>query len=85
MAKKSKSNPSSKDVIVKDGTVVEALKNTSFRVKLDEQTAEGEHPIVFARLAGKLRRYYIRVFAGDKVKMEFSPHDLTQGRITRRY
>lgn len=85
MAKKTKSAQSSKDVIVKEGTVIEALKNTSFRVELDEEDAEGSHPVVFARLAGKLRRYYIRVFAGDRVKLEFSPHDLTQGRIIRRF
>jgi translation initiation factor IF-1 len=61
-----------------DGVVVEAVKG-KFRVKIDET----DH-IVLAHLGGKLRKHYIRVVAGDKVKVEVSPYDATRGRITFR-
>ncbi len=75
---------SSKTVIVKDGTILEALKNSNFRVALDEKTESGAEIIVLATLSGKLRKRYLRLFAGDKVRMEFSPHDSTRGRIIQR-
>ena len=59
--------------------MVEALKGTRFRVELDN----GHQ--VLAYLAGKLRRYYIRILLGDRVKLELSPYDLTQGRIVYRF
>lgn len=62
-----------------EGTVVEALPNTMFRVELDN----GHE--VLAYLSGKMRRYYIRILLGDRVKVEISPYDLTRGRITYRY
>ena len=62
-----------------DGTVVEALPDTQFRVEL-----ENGHTVL-AYLSGKIRRYYIRILLGDKVKVEVSPYDLTRGRITYRY
>jgi translation initiation factor IF-1 len=61
------------------GTVVEALPNAMFRVELDT----GQR--VLAYLSGKMRRYYIRVLLGDRVKVELSPYDLEKGRIVYRY
>lgn len=61
------------------GTVTETLKGTRFRVKLDNG-----HEIL-AYLAGKMRKYYIRILLGDRVRVELSPYDLTQGRIVYRY
>lgn len=62
-----------------EGTVVEALPNTMFRVELDN----GHE--VLAYLSGRMRRYYIRVLLGDRVLVELSPYDLTRGRIIYRY
>jgi translation initiation factor IF-1 len=66
------------DVIEMDGTVVETLPNTMFRVKLDN-----DH-VVTAHISGKMRKHYIRILTGDKVKVEMTPYDLTKGRITYR-
>ena len=63
------------DVIEVEGTVVEALRNAVFEVKL-----ENGHKII-AHLSGKLRMNYIQVLPGDKVTVEMSPYDLTKGRI----
>ncbi|MDX1435590.1 MAG: translation initiation factor IF-1 [Anaerolineales bacterium] len=65
--------------LITEGTVIEALPGTQFRVKLDNG-----HEIL-AYLAGKMRRYYIRVLLGDRVRIEMSPYDLDRGRITYRY
>jgi translation initiation factor IF-1 len=62
-----------------EGTVVEALPGTQFRVELDT----GHE--VLAYLSGKMRKYYIRILLGDRVKVELSPYDLTRGRIVYRY
>lgn len=62
-----------------EGTVIEALPGTQFRVELDN----GHE--VLAYLSGKMRRYYIRILLGDRVRVEVSPYDLTRGRITYRY
>lgn len=61
-----------------EGTVVEVLPNARFRVEL-----ENGHKVL-AHISGKMRMHYIRILAGDKVKMELSPYDLTKGRITYR-
>lgn len=61
-----------------EGTIVEALPGTQFLVELDN----GHE--VLAYLSGKMRRYYIRILLGDRVKLEMSPYDLTRGRITYR-
>ena len=61
-----------------EGTVIEALPGTQFRVQLDN----GHE--VLAYLSGKMRRYYIRILLGDRVKLEMSPYHLTRGRITYR-
>jgi translation initiation factor IF-1 len=66
------------DVIEVEGTVVEALPNTNFKVEL-----ENGHQI-HAHISGKLRMNYIKILPGDKVKVELSPYDLTKGRITWR-
>ncbi len=68
-----------KDKIELQGTVVDCLPGTQFRVELDN-----EHEVL-AYLSGKMRRYYIRVLLGDRVLVELSPYDLTRGRITYRY
>ncbi|HIA73789.1 MAG TPA: translation initiation factor IF-1 [Gemmatimonadetes bacterium] len=62
-----------------EGTVSEVLPNTNFRVKL-----ENGHEVL-AYLSGKMRRHYIRVLEGDRVKCELSPYDLSRGRVTYRY
>ena len=66
------------DLIEVEGTVVEALPNTNFKVEL-----ENGHQIL-AHISGKLRMNYIKILQGDKVKLELSPYDLTKGRITWR-
>ncbi len=63
------------DVIEVEGTVVEALPNTNFKVEL-----ENGHQIL-AHISGKLRMNYIKILPGDKVKLELSPYDLSRGRI----
>jgi translation initiation factor IF-1 len=62
-----------------EGEVIEALKNLNFRVKLDM----GHE--VLAHLAGKMRRFRIRVLPGDRVRVEVSPYDLNRGRIVYRF
>jgi len=66
------------DVIEVEGTVVESLPNTNFKVKL-----ENGHEVL-AHISGKLRMNYIKILPGDKVKLELSPYDLSRGRITWR-
>ena len=62
-----------------DGTITQALSNAMFRVEL-----ENEH-IITAHISGKMRKFYIKLLPGDKVKLEMSPYDLTKARITYRY
>jgi translation initiation factor IF-1 len=62
-----------------EGTVMEALPNTQFIVELDN----GHR--VLAYLSGKMRKFYIRILLGDRVRVELTPYDLTRGRITYRY
>ncbi|NLX10679.1 MAG: translation initiation factor IF-1 [Chloroflexi bacterium] len=69
----------SDDKLEMEGTVVEALPNTQFTVELDN----GHR--VLAYLSGKMRKYYIRILLGDRVRVEMTPYDLTRGRITYRY
>ena len=65
--------------IEQDGTITQALSNAMFRVEL-----ENGH-IITAHISGKMRKFYIKLLPGDKVKLEMSPYDLTKGRITYRY
>lgn len=67
------------ETITLEGKVTETLPNATFRVEL-----ENGHNVL-AYLSGKMRKYYIRVLLGDRVKVEMSPYDLTRGRITYRY
>ena len=68
----------SKDVIELEGTILESLPNAMFRVEL-----ENGHEIL-AHISGKIRKNFIRILPGDKVKVELTPYDLTRGRITYR-
>jgi translation initiation factor IF-1 len=67
------------DKIVVEGVVIEALPGTQFKVRL-----ETGHEVL-AYLSGKMRKYYIRILLGDKVRVEMSPYDLTRGRIVYRH
>ncbi len=62
-----------------EGTVTEALPNATFRVEM-----ENGHRVL-AHVSGKMRKFFIRILPGDRVKMELSPYDLARGRITYRY
>ena len=70
---------SKEEKIEVEGEVTEALPSTMFRVKLD-----GGHDVL-ATISGKMRKHYIRILPGDKVKVELSPYDLNRGRITYRH
>ncbi len=73
-------NPMPKDdQIEMEGVVDETLPNTMFRVKL-----ENGH-IITAHISGRMRKNYIRILTGDKVKVEMTPYDLSKGRITFRH
>lgn len=69
---------SKEDQIEMEGKVIETLPNTTFRVQLDNG-----HTII-AHISGKMRKHYIRILTGDRVKVEMTPYDLTKGRITFR-
>ena len=66
------------DHIELEGTVIETLPNTMFRVQL-----ENGH-IVTAHISGRMRKHYIRILTGDKVKVQLTPYDLSKGRIVYR-
>lgn len=66
------------DVIEMEGKVLETLPNTVFRVEL-----ENGH-VITAHISGRMRKHYIRILTGDKVRIEMTPYDLTKGRITYR-
>ncbi|MBU0574125.1 MAG: translation initiation factor IF-1 [Candidatus Margulisiibacteriota bacterium] len=68
----------SKDVIELEGEITESLPNAVFRVRVET----GQ--IILAHVSGKIRKHFIRILPGDKVKVELSPYDLTRGRITYR-
>ena len=67
------------DIINMEGRIEEVLPSAMFRVKLDNI-----ENLVLAHLSGRMRKNNIKVLLGDRVEMEFSPYDLTKGRITRR-
>jgi len=66
------------DQIEMEGTVIETLPNTMFRVEL-----ENGH-VITAHISGKMRKHYIRILTGDKVTVEMTPYDLSKGRIIYR-
>ncbi len=65
--------------IIVDGTVVETLPNVMFRVELDTNGA-----VILCHACGKMKKNYIKVLVGDRVRCELSPYDLTHGRISQR-
>ena len=67
-----------KDVIEFEGTILESMPNAMFRVQLETGNE------ILAHISGKIRKNFIRILPGDKVKVELSPYDLTRGRITYR-
>ena len=67
-----------KDVIEIEGKILESMPNAMFRVEL-----ENGHEIL-AHISGKIRKNFIRILPGDRVKVEMTPYDLTRGRITFR-
>ena len=66
------------DVIEMEGVIIDTLPNTMFRVEL----SNGH--VVTAHISGKMRKNYIRILTGDKVKVELTPYDLSKGRIVYR-
>ena len=66
------------DIIEFEGEVIDTLPNTLFKARLDNG-----HEII-AHISGKMRKHYIRILTGDKVKVEMTPYDLSKGRITYR-
>ena len=66
------------DHIEMEGTVIDTLPNTMFRVQL-----ENGH-VITAHISGRMRKHYIRILTGDKVKVELTPYDLSKGRIVYR-
>ena len=66
------------DCIEMEGEIIETLPNTMFRVKLDNGH------VLTAHISGKMRKNYIRILNGDRVKVELTPYDLSKGRITYR-
>jgi translation initiation factor IF-1 len=68
-----------KDITTVDGTVVEALPNTMFRVEINDGK------LILATLKGILRRRYVRIFPGDRVRVEMNKHDEERGRIIEKY
>ena len=69
---------SKEDHIEMEGKVIETLPNTTFRVELDNGH------VVMAHISEKMRKHYIRILTGDRVKVEMTPYDLSKGRITFR-
>ncbi len=67
------------DIIEFEGEVIDTLPNTLFKVRL-----ENGHEII-AHISGKMRKHYIRILTGDKVKVEMTPYDLSKGRISFRH
>ena len=73
------SQPAAKEAHIEmEGTVLENLPNTQFRVELDNKH------VIIAHISGKMRKHYIRILRGDRVTVELTPYDLTKGRITYR-
>jgi len=78
MSRQQKEEFMSKDVIEMEGIILESMPNAMFKVKL-----ENDHEIL-AHISGKIRKNFIRILPGDKVKVEMTPYDLSRGRITFR-
>ena len=74
----------SKQKIEVDGVVVEDMPGTKFKIRVELKGNEKEH-IIIGHLSGKMRKNYIRLGVGDRVKVEIPPYDLEKGRIIYRY
>ena len=70
---------SKEEAIEVEGSVIEPLPNAMFKVELDNGH------VVLAHISGKMRKYYIRILLGDRVRVEMSPYDLSRGRIVYRH
>ncbi len=70
---------SKKDLIQLEGTILESLPSATFKVELDNK-----HRVI-AHISGRMRLHWIRILPGDRVTVEFSPYDLTRGRIIYRF
>ncbi len=70
---------SKKDLIQLEGTILESLPSATFKVELDNK-----HQVI-AHISGRMRLHWIRTLPGDRVTVEFSPYDLTRGRIIYRF
>ncbi|GBC85278.1 Translation initiation factor IF-1 [bacterium HR11] len=68
------------EAIEVEGVVLESLPNAMFRVKI-----EGQDLVVLAHVSGRMRKHFIQIVPGDRVRVELSPYDLTRGRIVYRY
>jgi translation initiation factor IF-1 len=68
-----------KDLIQLEGTILESLPSATFRVELDNK-----HQVI-AHISGRMRLHWIRILPGDRVTVEFSPYDLSRGRIIYRF
>lgn len=74
-----KATSTKEQAIEAEGTILEALPNVMFKVELDNGHT------VLGHISGKMRKYYIRIMPGDRVRLELSPYDLDRGRITYRF
>ena len=75
------------EAIEVEAVVTECLPNAQFRVKVDMGSSgggEGEEHMVLAHVSGKMRKFFIRILPGDRVKVQLSPYDLNRGRIVYR-
>ena len=76
--------PKDDDYIELEATVVQALPNAMFKLRLDNPKAEGGNHEILGFVSGKMRKHFIRILPGDKVKVQLSPYDLSKGRIVFR-
>ena len=69
-------------LVVYDGIITESLPNNTFRTRIN---VDNEEQLIVAHISGRMRRNFIRVMPGDRIKVEMSVHDLTKGRVVYRY
>ena len=79
-----RSTSKKKDVIEAEGVVKSCLPNTTFKVAIEDENFP-EDTMILCHVSGKMRKNYIKILPGDKVKVEISLYDLSKGRITFRY
>ena len=76
--------PRDDDTIELEAQVVQALPNAMFKLKLDNPKPDGSDHELLGFVSGKMRKHFIRILPGDRVKVQLSPYDLTKGRIVFR-